>query len=92
MRDRAGGMHWTSIDGGTLLHLAIDFRERDIFDWLLGSGADVNARAVVDGDGFGGHTPLFHCVVCGPWPDQGMTGALLERGARKMRGRICENF
>jgi len=77
------GLHWTPIDGGTLLHLAIDFRERAIFDWLLAHGADVNARAVVDSDGFGGHTPLFNAVVCGPWPDAGMAATLLERGAAK---------
>jgi len=75
------GMHWTPIDGATMLHLALDFREREIFDWLLAHGADPNARAVVDGDGFGGHTPLFNAVVCGPWPDAHMAHTLLERGA-----------
>lgn len=77
------GMHWTPIDGTTLLHLAIDFREREIFDWLLAGGADVNALATVDQDGFGGHTPLFNAVVCGPWRDLGMTQSLLEHGAMK---------
>jgi len=77
------GMHWTPIDGSTLLHLATDFRERDIFDWLLARGADRNARATIDRDAFGGHTPLFNVTVCGPWPDAGMTGTLLERGARR---------
>jgi ankyrin repeat protein len=81
--DGRSGMHWTPIDGATLLHLAIDFREREIFDWLLKRGADINARAAIDRDGFGGHTPLFNAVVCGPWPDTGMTGTLLERGAAK---------
>jgi hypothetical protein len=81
--DGKGGMHWTPIDGTTLLHLAIDFRERAIFDWAVARGADVNARATVDGDGFGGHTPLFNAVVCGPWSDLGMTASLLERGAAK---------
>ena len=75
------GMHWTPIDGTTLVHFAIDFREREILDWLLARGADVNARAMVDGDGFGGHTPLFNAVVCGPWHDLAMTRSLLERGA-----------
>lgn len=82
-RDGQSGLHWTPIDGATLLHIAIDFREREIFDWLLAHGADVNARATVDRDGFGGHTPLFNAVVCGPWPDAGMTRALLDRGAGK---------
>jgi hypothetical protein len=77
------GMHWTPIDGATMLHLAVDFREREIFDWLLAHGADVNARAAVDGDGFGGHTPLFNAVVCGPWPDSAMARTLLEHGADK---------
>jgi hypothetical protein len=76
-----GGMHWTPIDGTTLLHLAIDFMEREIFDWLLAQGADVDARANVDADGFGGHTPLFHTVVCGPWGDETFVRALLDRGA-----------
>jgi hypothetical protein len=48
----------TPIDGGTLLHLAVDFDEREVFDWLRASGADVNAAATIDGSGFGGHTPL----------------------------------
>jgi hypothetical protein len=81
--DGQSGMHWTPIDGATLLHLAIDFREREIFDWLLAHGADVNARAATDEDGFGGHTPLFNAVVCGPWPDNGMTGTRLKHGAAK---------
>jgi hypothetical protein len=81
--DGQSGMHWTPIDGGTLLHLAIDFREREILDLMLAQGADVNARAAIDRDGFGGHTPLFNAVVCGPWPETAMTGTLLERGAAK---------
>jgi hypothetical protein len=77
------GMHWTPIDGTTLLHIAIDFRELKVFEWLLAHGADVNASATVDDEGFGGHTPLFNAVVSGPWPDATMVGALLECGARK---------
>ena len=78
--DRAG-MHWTPIDGTTLLHLALDFHEREIVDWLLAHGADANARATVDADGFGGHTPLFNALVCGPWHDPAPTRALLQHGA-----------
>jgi len=79
--DGRSGMHWTPIAGTTLLHLSIDFAEREIFDWLLVHGADVNARAIIDADGFGGHTPLFHTAVCGPWRDTAMIEALLARGA-----------
>jgi ankyrin repeat protein len=80
-KDGQSGMHWTPIDGTTLLHIAIDFREREIFEWLLARGADVNARAAFDCDAFGGHTPLFNAVVCGPWPDAAMSRALIEHGA-----------
>jgi hypothetical protein len=76
-----GGMHWTPIAGTTLLHLAIDFEEREIFDWLLARGADVNARASVDADDFGGHTPLFNAVLGHPGGDAAFARALLERGA-----------
>jgi hypothetical protein len=87
--DDLSGMHWTPIHGTTLLHLAIDFREREIFDWLLERGADVNARAATDPEGFGGHTPLFHAVVNGPWRDPGFAPALLEKGAdRIMRANL----
>lgn len=75
------GMHWTPIDGTTLLHLAIDFREDEIFHWLLERGADVDAAATRDADGFGGHTPLFNSVVNGPQEDATVTRALLQRGA-----------
>ncbi|PWT75717.1 MAG: hypothetical protein C5B59_08215 [Bacteroidetes bacterium] len=61
--DLRSGLHGTPIDGTTLLHLSIDFDEREIFDWLLEQKADVNASAVVDKEGFGGHTPLFNAIV-----------------------------
>jgi hypothetical protein len=77
------GMHWTPIDGTTLLHLAIDFRETEIFTWLLARGADVNPRATIDRDGFGGHTPLFNAVLNGPWPETATARTLLQRGAAK---------
>ncbi|HET9369442.1 MAG TPA: ankyrin repeat domain-containing protein [Vicinamibacterales bacterium] len=53
----------TPVDGGTLLHLAVYWDELDMAEWLLDHGADPNARAAVDADGFGGHTPLFNAVV-----------------------------
>ncbi len=80
-QDGRGGLHWTPIAGGTLLHLAVDFHEQAIFEWLLARGANVNARATIDAEGFGGHTPLFNCVVCGLTRDTAMTRALLDRGA-----------
>ena len=56
-------LHATPLAGTTLLHMSVDYDEEEIARWLLAHGADVNARAAVDDDGFGGHTPLFNCVV-----------------------------
>jgi ankyrin repeat protein len=81
--DGSTGMHWTPIGGTTLLHLALDFWEAEIFDWLLAHDADVNARATIDAAGFGGHTPLFNAVLNHPGGEGAMTRALLERGAAK---------
>lgn len=84
--DGRSGLHGTPIDGTTLLHLAIDFDEREIFDWLIQQGADVNASAVIDKEGFGGHTPLFNAIVSdayvnGLQRDAYMGRRLLELGA-----------
>jgi hypothetical protein len=76
-----GGMHWTPIGGTTLLHLAIDFDEEEIFDLLLAAGADVNARANVDGEDFGGHTPIFNAVVSHGRRQAAMARRLLAQGA-----------
>lgn len=81
-----GGLHGTPIDGTTLLHLSIDFDEQEIFDWLLEQGADVNAAARIDDEGFGGHTPLFNAIVSdayvnGRQRDAYMVKRLLELGA-----------
>jgi hypothetical protein len=80
------GMCGTPVDGTTLLHLSIDFDEREIFDWLLERGADVNAAALIDPEGFGGHTPLFNAIVSDAyvngWQRDGyMARRLLELGA-----------
>jgi hypothetical protein len=74
------GLHGTPLQGATLLHIAIDFDEREIFDWLLEKGADPNAVATVAEDGFGGHTPLHNCVVKQGKKTDEMIRALLERG------------
>ena len=61
--DESLALHGAPLDGTTLLHMAADFDEWDIARWLVARGADVNARAAVDAEGFGGHTPLFNVVV-----------------------------
>ncbi len=57
------GLHVAPLDGGTLLHQAVEYQEIDIVQWLIDHGADVNARSKIDDDGFGGQTPLFHTTV-----------------------------
>lgn len=80
----------TPLGGATLLHIAIDYDEFEIANWLLDHGANLNVKAEVDPDGFGGQTPLFNSVVAQPnfWvnhlgnPDEArFTRLLLERGA-----------
>ena len=56
----------TPLAGTTLLHMCVDYDEIEIARWLIEHGADVNARADVDKDGFGGHTALFCTVVSQP--------------------------
>lgn len=84
--DFRSGLHGTPIHGTTLLHLSIDFDEREIFDWLLLHGADVNAAANKDEEGYGGHAPLFNALVScaysnGRQRDAYMVRRLLDLGA-----------
>ena len=80
-KDGRSGMHWTPIDGTTLLHLAIDFDEAEIVDLLLENGADVNACGNIDAHGFGGHTPIYNAVVSHGRHQGSITRRLLQRGA-----------
>lgn len=84
--DESLALHGTPLAGATLLHLCVDYDELEIATWLIERGADVNARADVDPDGFGGHTPLFGCVVSQPARvgrrrDDGFARLLLDHGA-----------
>ena len=67
--DPTFALHGTPLAGTTLLHLCVDYDEIKIARWLLENGADPDARAAIDSDGFGGHTPLFGCVVSQPYRD-----------------------
>jgi ankyrin repeat protein len=84
--DHAFGLHGTPLAGATLLHLCVDFDEIEIARWLIEQGMDVNTKAEVDSEGFGGHTALFGCVVsasylCGRQQDAAFTRLLLDNGA-----------
>ena len=82
--------HGTPLEGTTLLHMCIDYDEMEIAQWLLDQGMDVNIKAAIDADGFGGHTPLFSTVVAQPnfWMNHNnkpqvapFTQLLLDHGA-----------
>jgi hypothetical protein len=88
----------TPLGGTTLLHMAIEFDEDDIFNWLLENGAEINARSAINENGFGGYTPLFSTVLSQPnfWLNYSghagstrFTERLLELGAdTSIRGSI----
>jgi ankyrin repeat protein len=75
------GLHVAPLAGGTLLHLAIEYQDEKIARWLIERGADVNARAANDADGFGGHTPLFHTTVTPACQNDVLARLLLRNGA-----------
>jgi hypothetical protein len=84
--DHSLALHGTPLAGATLLHMCVDFDEIEIARWLIERGANVNAKAEVDADGFGGHTPLFSCVVsqaylCRRQQDATFARLLLDHGA-----------
>jgi len=64
--DEVLATHGTPLAGATLLHMAIDYDEMEIAKWLLDRGMNVDTKAAVDADGFGGHTALFATVVSQP--------------------------
>ena len=84
--DHSLALHGTPLAGTTLLHICVDFDEIEIARWLIDKGADVNAKAEIDPDGFGGQTPLFGCVVsqsylCRLQRDAAFAKLLLDHGA-----------
>lgn len=85
-QDQSLALHGTPLAGSTLLHLCVDSDELEIARWLVDRGADVNGKADIDGEGFGGHTPIFGCVVSQPFRvglrrDDSFARFLLDRGA-----------
>ena len=88
--DEVLATHGTPLAGTTLLHVCADYDEIEIARWLIERGIDVNERARVDADVFGGHTALFGTVVSQPnfWinhhgrtPEAPFTRLLLDHGA-----------
>ena len=53
---------FTPLAGASLLHVAAEYGHTRAARVLVDMGADVDAKAAVDGHGLNGHTPLFHTV------------------------------
>jgi ankyrin repeat protein len=87
--DPSLALHGTPLAGATLLHVCMEFGEMEIARWLLENVMDADAEAIVDADGFGGHTALFGCVVSklhvpqkhGREADSSLARLLLDHGA-----------
>ncbi len=87
--DESYALHGTPLAGATLLHICVEFEEMEIASWLIDRGMDVDAKAAVDAEGFGGHTALFGSVVSnahlpqkyGRLEDAPFTRLLLDHGA-----------
>jgi ankyrin repeat protein len=72
---------YTPLTGGTLLHFCAEYNAVNCAKLLIQSGADVNAKAVLDENGFGGHTPIFHTVNQNSNNSADMMNLLLENSA-----------
>ena len=72
---------YTSLRGVSALHVCAEFNSVRCAHSLLNAGMDVNERAEVDGDGLGGHTPLFHTVNSNQNHCRPLMDLLLEAGA-----------
>ena len=69
------------LQGGTLLHVAGEYCNLGAAALLLDRGAEVNARATVDGAGVGGQTAIFHAVTQSDDGGLQVTQLLVDRGA-----------
>jgi hypothetical protein len=82
---------YTPLLGATLLHYCAEYNAKDCGRLLIQSGADVNAKAGFDENGFGGHTPIFHTVNQNSNNSMDMLNILLEHSAdltRTVKGLI----
>jgi Ankyrin repeat len=70
------------LSGATLLHIATEYEEAEVVGWLLDKGMNVNVRAEMNSNDFGGHTALFNCVVTynSGRQDASLARLLLDRG------------
>ena len=53
---------FTPLYEATLLHICAEFNHLSCVRVLINQGADINAKAGIDENGFGGQSPIFHTV------------------------------
>jgi hypothetical protein len=53
---------FTPLYGASLLHVCAEFNHLASAEILIKRGIDINQKAGLDENGFGGHTPVFHTV------------------------------
>ena len=53
---------YTPLHEVSLLHICAEFNHLSCAEVLVNHGTDINAKAGVDENGFGGQTPIFHTV------------------------------
>ena len=82
-----------TLRGATLLHVAAEFGNLDAVRLLLDRGADVNGKAVVDKDGIGGQTAIFHAATQGGDSGLSIVKLLVDRGADlTMRAKLPGHY
>jgi hypothetical protein len=72
---------YTPMQSVSLLHICAEFNHVACATVLVQYGADVNATAGLDESGFGGQTPIFHCVNQNSDQSADMLTFLIERSA-----------
>ena len=72
---------YTPLQDVTLLHICAEFNHLSCAEILVNYGADVNAKAGVDENKFGGQTPVFHTVNQNSNQSIDMLNFLLSRSA-----------
>ncbi len=75
------GGRMLTLKGATLLHVAAEFGQVEVARLLLDCGADVNESALVDADGVGGQTAIFHAATQNRDFGIGVVRLLISRGA-----------
>ena len=73
---------FTPLRGVTALHICAEYGSVKCARALIKAGANVNAKAAVDADGIGGHTPIFHTVNSNANYGRPMMELLVNSGAR----------